>query len=180
MTTAKLTGFRPAHRLIDLANLARREPDADRERVAAVLADHGETPTDLATLTDTDAVQLRELANRLGELLAETDVDTCAAALNALLAEHTTRPRLSNHDGHSWHLHVERAEDWACWLAASGALALAQLLSQRGRIAWGECAASGCRTLFLDDGPGSTRRYCSTTCGNRARVAEHRARHRRG
>lgn len=177
--TTEPAGFRPAHRVLDLAKLVRREPRPSRERIVEVLAAHGETPADLAGLDETDAARLRALAERFGELMARTDVDAAAHALNALLDQYTARPRLSNHDGHLWHLHVERAADWGSWFAASGALALAQLLTERGRLAWGECAAAGCRELFLDDGPGSARRYCSTACGNRARVAEHRARRRK-
>ncbi|MEV0609446.1 CGNR zinc finger domain-containing protein [Polymorphospora rubra] len=33
-----------------------------------------------------------------------------------------------------------------------------------------------CRNLYLGTGPGSPRRYCSTTCASRTRVAEHRRR----
>lgn len=178
VNTATPAGFRPAHRLLDLANLVRREPAATREQIAGALAAHGETPADLAGLDESAAARLREVAGHFGELLTLTGIDAAAHALNAMLDAHTTRPRLSNHDGHSWHLHVERTDDWGTWLAASGALALAQLLTERGRVAWGECAATGCRTLFLDDGPGSPRRYCSATCAGRARAAEHRARKR--
>ncbi|MGH8879483.1 MAG: CGNR zinc finger domain-containing protein [Stackebrandtia sp.] len=171
-------GFRPAQRLVDLANLVRHRPDASREQLTAVLAAHGEADDELAELTAADAARLRAMAGTLGDVLALTDVDIAAQAINTLLDRHTARPRLSNHDGTIWHLHVERDSGWDSWLAASGALALAQLLSERGRPAWGECATKGCRNLFLDDGPGSPRRYCSTQCANRARVAEHRARKR--
>ncbi|ADD43985.1 CGNR zinc finger domain-containing protein [Stackebrandtia nassauensis] len=175
---ATTDGFQPAQRLVDLANLVRHDPSASRERLAELLATHGESAAELASLTARDAERLRATATALGDVLALTDVDAAAHALNALLDEHSAHPRLSNHDGHAWHLHVERDSGWDTWLAASGALALAQLLTERGRLAWGECAAEGCRNLFLDDGPGSPRRYCTTKCASRARVAEHRARKR--
>lgn len=40
-----------------------------------------------------------------------------------------------------------------------------------------ECAADDCSGIFVDDSRGSRRRWCSSArCGNRARVAAHRAR----
>jgi predicted RNA-binding Zn ribbon-like protein len=42
------------------------------------------------------------------------------------------------------------------------------------------CANDGCRWLFLDRSPAGRRRWCDMrTCGNRAKVARHRARARR-
>lgn len=41
------------------------------------------------------------------------------------------------------------------------------------------CANDGCRWLFVDRSPGGRRRWCDMrTCGNRAKVARHRARRR--
>lgn len=174
-----LAGFRPAHRAVALADALRGDPAMSRSRLAALLREHGEAARDVRgqAFTAADAASLRAAVGRLTEVLLMTDVDRAAGGLNALLAECATVPRLSNHDGHSWHLHVDRRDaGWAEWFLTSSALALAQLLSERGRIAWGECAAAGCRTLFLDTGPGSPRRYCSKECAGRARVAAHRAR----
>ncbi|MEU5835738.1 CGNR zinc finger domain-containing protein [Streptomyces diacarni] len=180
-------GFRPGERLVDLANAVRDEPEASRDEpeasrdvLAAVLARHGETERDLARLTAREATALRGAVAELTDLvLTETDTDRAATALNSLLERCGARPRLSRHDGHTWHLHVDRDDEanWAEWLTASGALALARMLSEQGGIAWGECAASGCRRLFLGGGPGAPRRYCSRTCATRTRVAAHRRRH---
>ncbi|MQA01177.1 MAG: CGNR zinc finger domain-containing protein [Streptosporangiales bacterium] len=173
------TGFRPAQRAVALADAVRREPAISRSRLAALLREHGEAARDVRgeAFTVADAAALRAAAGRLTAVLLLTDVDHAARALNALLAECATAPRLSNHDGHHWHLHVDRHDaGWAEWFLTSSALALAQLMSERGRIAWGECAAAGCATLFLGTGPGSPRRYCSKECATRARVAAHRAR----
>ncbi|GIG68955.1 CGNR zinc finger domain-containing protein [Phytomonospora endophytica] len=176
------TGFQPARRLIDLVNLVHARPDATRHDFAAVLAEHGERTVDLAdtALTEADLDDLRAAITRLAGLLAESDVDRAALALNDVLAGSGARPRLSRHDGHTWHLHVDREDaGWGDWLLASSALSLAQLLSERGRPAWGRCPMDGCEApYFLDDGPGSARRYCSATCAGRARVAAYRQRKR--
>lgn len=175
-------GFRPAERAVELADALRRDPALPRERLVELLRRHGESPADLTALAfpEREAEALRAAAPRITAVLTEPDADRAAAALNEILAEHASPPRLLRHGGHDWHLHVDRGDDsgWAEWFLASSALALAQLLSDRGRPAWGACAGSGCLALFLDTGPGSARRYCSTTCATRARVAAHRERRR--
>lgn len=181
--TPPARGFQPAERLLELANAVRESPALSRAQLAALLVRHGERPVDVAprAFTTADAAELRDALRVLADVLAEPDPDRAASALNALLAEHAAPPRLSRHDGHPWHLHVDRgaAAGWGEWFLASSALALAQLLTEYGRVAWGECAASGCGTYFLGTGPGSARRYCSTTCASRARVAAHRRRRAR-
>lgn len=175
-------GFSAARRLIDLAEAVRVTPELPRAELAELLAGHGERPADLTqeAFTEAGAAQLRAAARRMGEVLAESDENRAAETLNALFVEHGTRPRLTRHDGHPWHLHVDRGEEagWGEWFLASGALALAQLLTEYGRIAWGACAATGCGRFFLATGPGSVRRYCSGSCATRARVAAHRRRRR--
>ncbi|WP_319949636.1 CGNR zinc finger domain-containing protein [Streptomyces halobius] len=168
--------------MIDLANAVRASADPSRAALAELLARHGEHPDDLTeqSFSEDDADRLRTAARRIAHLLTEADTDRAAHAINALLAECGARPHLSRHGGHAWHLHVDRGEDagWADWFLASSALALAQILTEYGRVPWGECAASRCTTLYLGTGPGSARRYCSTACASRERVAAHRRRKR--
>ncbi|MGW4806807.1 CGNR zinc finger domain-containing protein [Kitasatospora sp. NPDC004272] len=175
-------GFRTAQRVIDLANAVRAHPELPREVAAALLVRHGERPEELArdAFSAADLRELRDAARRMADLLAEPDPDLAAAALNAVLAEHAVAPRLSRHGGHPWHLHADREDaGWCEWFLASGALALAHLLTEHGRPPWAECAATDCRTLHLHTGPGSPRRYCSPACASRTRVAAHRRRHGR-
>ncbi|MET9688237.1 CGNR zinc finger domain-containing protein [Streptomyces sp. NPDC006514] len=177
-------GFSAARRLIDLAEAVRATPELPRAALAELLAGHGERPADLTqeAFPEASAAELRAAARRMGEVLGEGDEDRAAEVLNALFAEYGTRPRLTRHDGHPWHLHVDRGDEagWGDWFLASGALVLAQLLTEYGRIAWGACAASGCGRFFLATGPGSARRYCSGSCATRARVAAHRRRKTEG
>ncbi|MDC7336549.1 CGNR zinc finger domain-containing protein [Streptomyces lydicus] len=173
-------GFRPGERLIDLANAVRADPALSRAALAELLARHGESREDLTgrAFSKGDAEELRTAAARLAALLAESDTDRAAHAINGLLAECGARPHLSRHGGHTWHLHIDRGGDasWAEWFLASSALALAQILTEYGRAPWGECASSRCGRLYLGTGPGSARRYCSTACASRERVAAHRRR----
>ncbi|MCD2468288.1 CGNR zinc finger domain-containing protein [Streptomyces sp. MBT42] len=110
-----------------------------------------------------------------GSAQASTAAQAAATARAA-----TAVPRLSRHDGHAWHLHIDHGDDagWGDWFLAAGALALAQILTEHGRVTWGACEASNCGNFYLGTGPGSPRRYCSPTCASRARVAAHRRRRR--
>ena len=169
-----------ARRVVELADAARRQPDLGRDELAALLVRCGQPPESLtgAAFTGHDATRLRAAIDRLTAVLRESDADRAATALNDILAECGARPRLSRHGGGAWHLHIDRADDagWDEWLLASGAYALAQILSEHGKPAWGVCHAHDCSAFYLDVGPGPERRYCSSTCSSRARVAAHRQR----
>ncbi|WP_405754866.1 CGNR zinc finger domain-containing protein [Streptomyces sp. NBC_00073] len=175
-------GFAAGSRLIELAEAVRTDPDLPRAELVALLARHGEHPAALTerAFTEQGAAELRAAAGRMGAVLAETDEDRAVEALNELFAQYAAPPRLTRHDGHRWHLHVDRGEGagWGGWFLASGALELSRLLTECGRIAWGACAAEGCGRFFLGTGPGSARRYCTPSCATRARVAAHRRRKR--
>ena len=62
--------------------------------------------------------------------------------------------------------------------AASVARASIELLASPVRERIGVCQAPGCVLFFLKER--RRRHWCSAACGNRARVARHYARHRRG
>jgi predicted RNA-binding Zn ribbon-like protein len=105
--------------------------------------------------------------------------DAVAERVNRLLDRAQTPPRLSNHDGTAWHLHITADEaPWADWLAAAAGLGLARLLADDGIARIGRCAAPSCGRAFAGGLRNHPRRYCSPACANRARVAAFRARRR--
>jgi predicted RNA-binding Zn ribbon-like protein len=153
------------------------EGPALRRQLTATLERHGERRP---RLTSADVESITAVCHELRAVLRERDRGRAARRLNSLLAEYAGPPRLVRHEGWDWHLHVDRADDapWHEWLAASASMALAMVLAQsHGEPPWGECAGDGCRRLFVHDGRGGDRRYCSTTCATRERVRRHR--HRR-
>ncbi|MEV6912760.1 CGNR zinc finger domain-containing protein [Amycolatopsis sp. NPDC051071] len=142
--------------------------------IQAVLEAHGETDV---LLRPADVTSLQEAASELCEVFAARDAAKAAEVLNRLLARYAHPPRLTDHgSGFGWHLHVDAADDgpWGAWLVTSSALALAVLLADRQAAPGGLCAASGCGKPFAHLGGGSPRRYCSTRCATRERVAAHR------
>ncbi|WP_207782563.1 CGNR zinc finger domain-containing protein [Phytoactinopolyspora limicola] len=171
--------FRPVARLVALLNAvpAAAEPDAVAiGQLVTVLRDHGE---DLESLASADALELIQALDRLRDVLAIDDVDGAAVAINEIFDEVAARPRLSRHGGTAWHIHVDPDDadsGWGTWLLASSALALAGIIQEHARRTWGRCEAAGCQRYFVGDGRGGARRYCSTTCSSRARVAQHRSR----
>ncbi len=130
-------------------------------------------------LRSADADAIADVCEALSAALAETERDRAALRLNRLLAEHAGPPRLVRHEGWDWHVHVDRSDDapWHAWLAASAAMAMATMLAESNDgVPWGQCDADSCGRLFVHDGRGGERRYCSTTCSSRERVRRHRRR----
>ena len=166
----------PSHGRWRLVDLVHRH-GADGAAMGAVLEAHGERDV---SLTRRDAGELADVCRRLRTILVTTSRDDAAAGLNALLAELAGPPRLVRHEGWDWHVHVDRGDDapWAAWLAASAGLDLATRLAASDDVPWGECGA-GCGRVFVHDGRGGDRRYCSSTCATRERVRRHRELRRR-
>jgi predicted RNA-binding Zn ribbon-like protein len=162
---------------VDVVNLPAGELDADG--LARFLVDHGETPP--IDLDARDVAGLAGVREQLGEVFDAAGVDTAAALVNRLLERAQAPPRLSNHDGTQWHLHVtDDAAPWAQWLAAITGLGLARLIAEDGIARIGRCAAPGCGAAFAGGPRNHQRRYCSAACANRARVAAFRARRQQG
>ncbi len=153
---------------------AKVEPTATA--VELVLRDHGEP--DPAVAPD-ELPALIDVVGQLFAVCAADSDDDAARAINDLLFAYGHRPRLTAHDGTRWHLHLDSTDDAPLheWIATSGALALATMLSEIGRDGWGICRADGCGRLFLTTGPARRRAACSDRCATRTRVREHRRRH---
>jgi predicted RNA-binding Zn ribbon-like protein len=159
----------------EAARLAMPAPPDERQRLIAVLRAYGETGP--IEISDADLVALREAAFDLREVFAATDAATAASRINDLLAGRAHPPRLTSHGGESgWHLHVDGSDDapWAEWFLTSSGLALAVLLTARQAPPGGFCGSQSCGKPFVNVGRGNARRYCSTACGTRERVAAHR------
>ncbi|MFI0482267.1 CGNR zinc finger domain-containing protein [Actinomadura sp. 9N215] len=120
---------------------------------------------------------MRAVADLLREAYAAADVDQAASVLNGLLRRNAGRLRLTSHAGRSpWHPHLDGDDDapWAEWFLASSCLALTVLVWDRQRPPGGICASPDCSNVFLTQGSGPPRRYCSRRCATRERVAAHR------
>ncbi|MFE7468071.1 CGNR zinc finger domain-containing protein [Streptomyces sp. NPDC057499] len=147
----------------------------DPAEVAEVLRAHGET--DPVRLTAHDVAAMRAAAALLREVFAARTTDEAAEGLNRLLREHTGALRLTSHgSGSPWHPHLDRDDEapWDEWLIASSCVALTVLVWDRQQPPGRICASAGCRDVFITQGSGPERRYCSRRCATRERVAAHR------
>ncbi len=134
------------------------------------------TATDLEALTPVAAGLRRALTHAVA-----ADDAGVLREVNALLAAHPLRPRLSaGHDADpNWHVHVADADaPPATEVAAAAAWGIAQGVVHHGLSRWGRCEATGCANFYLDTSTNKARRFCSPRCANRVHVAAFRSRRR--
>lgn len=163
-----------ARRTAALLNALADDHPAPSE-VADVLRAYGET--DPIDLTPREVAGMQASAALLRQVFAAEHVDGAAATLNGLLRDHTESLRLTSHTGNApWHPHLDRGDDapWDQWLLASSCMALAVLVWDHQRPPGGICTSPSCRNVFITQGRGLERRYCSRRCATRERVAAHR------
>lgn len=157
--------------------VALREPaDEALDAVRGALVRYGELEaSDLGTA---DLEALRSAGERLAPVVDATTAGDAARAINELLQAYAGTPRLTAHGHTPWHLHVDASDDdepWARWFMASTAMGLAVMVAETQRPPLGRCASPGCGRPFVRSTHGAPRRYCSSTCGTRERVAGLRA-----
>jgi predicted RNA-binding Zn ribbon-like protein len=96
--------------------------------------------------------------------------------LNRLLAQDDSYPQIAAGEAR---LHLERQRRWSApgQLLSPIAEAIADLVAHQDFRLVRACEGSGCMLMFLDRTKAHARRWCSmAVCGNRAKVAAHRAR----
>lgn len=166
--------------LVAAVELVNTASDPDTLTTVAELdgyfARHGYTGRHDRDRAELDAV--RALRPRL-RLLFTSPRDLAVGHVNDLLAAHPASLRLVNHGRLGHHLHVaDDASPLASRIAVETAVALADVVSADELSRFGVCADDGCDGIVLDLSRNRSRRFCSTTCGNRHAAAEYRARQR--
>jgi predicted RNA-binding Zn ribbon-like protein len=160
---------------VALANSA-LEPDTltTGEDLEVFLDEYDTTGARQGDAAELDAV--RELRPRLRALLT-SDRDTAAAMVNELLGEAHALPQLARHSGYDWHIHaVAMDAPVAVRIAVETAMAMVDVIRADEMSRLDVCADPDCEGVVLDLSRNRSRRFCSTTCGNRAAVAAYRAR----
>jgi predicted RNA-binding Zn ribbon-like protein len=130
---------------------------------------------------DGDAAELESLRALRPQLrtLLTSDRDEAVALVNTMLAEARAVPRLVRHEPFDWHIHATPADSpLATRIAVETAMAMIDVIRADEMSRLGVCADAGCEGIVLDLSRNRSRRYCSTTCGNRNAVAAYRARRR--
>lgn len=156
---------------IDLLN----SPPTSATELGERCVDAGLVPDWIAT--DADLVDtlhfLRDWA-RVVDASTETDR---ADELNALLAQASAYPRLTNHADDGWHMHYRDPNiELGGVIRALVSVGTALHLTGRGMSRLARCAAADCTLAFADTSRTGRQRYCGTVCSNRDAVRRHRAR----
>ncbi len=164
---------------------------------AVILANSWLAPDTLVTVDDLDAFYtaseytgrrdgdqaeldaVRAIRPALYELLT-ADRDTAVGIVNTMLAEADAVPQLVRHDVWDWHLHaVEPTSALPTRMLVETAMAMVDVIRVDEMSRLGICADDDCSGVVLDLSRNRSRRFCSTTCGNRNAVAAYRARQAR-
>ena len=156
------------------------EPDTltTTDDLVAFLDDHEFTGTRLGDAAELESV--RQLRPRLRSILT-SDRDTAAGLVNDLLAEEHALPQLVRHGSHDWHIHAVVADaPLATRIAVETAMAMIDVIRADEMSRLDVCDDPDCEGLVLDLSRNRSRRFCSTTCSNRAAVAAYRARRSAG
>ena len=125
-----------------------------------------------------DAV--RRLRPRLRELLS-AERDDAVVLVNEMLAAERAVPRLVRHDPFDWHLHaVDDDAPLATRITVETAMAMIDVIRADEMSRLSLCADDDCNGIVLDLSRNRSRRFCSTSCGNRNAVAAYRARQAAG
>ena len=152
------------------------EPLGSVDDLAAFLDGWSYTGRHDATARELEAV--RRLRPALRDLLL-AGRDDAVEIVNGMLARAQALPQLQRHDSWDWHLHAvdpDRALDERVVVETAMAMVDVIRADEMSRLA--RCAADDCDDVVLDLSRNRSRRYCSTTCGNREAVAAYRARRR--
>ncbi|MBY4383996.1 hypothetical protein RhoFasGS6_02675 [Rhodococcus fascians] len=160
---------------VALVNSA-EDPDTltTREELADFFTDQGYSGRFDGDDAELEAV--RALRPTLRSLLTSSR-DDAVLEVNRLLAESSALPRLVRHDTLDWHIHaVADDSPLATRIVVETAMAMIDVIRADELSRFDVCADPDCNGLVLDLSRNRSRRFCSTTCGNRAAVAAYRAR----
>lgn len=123
---------------------------------------------------------VRALRPALRELLTG-DEEHVVQLVNRMLADAQAIPQLVRHEPFDWHLHAVPADtDLATRITVETAMAMIDVVRAGELSRLGVCADADCEGIVLDLSRNRSRRFCSTTCGNRNAVAAYRARQAAG
>lgn len=163
-------------------------------QAASVLVNSAEPPETLADVADLeqfvtdyaysgrhdgDAAELRAVQALRGSLrdLLLAPRDEAVSIVNDLLSREHALPQLVRHEPHDWHVHAVSADaPLATRIAVETAMAMIDVIRADELSRLTVCDDADCAAVVLDLSRNRSRRFCSTTCGNRNAVAAYRAR----
>jgi predicted RNA-binding Zn ribbon-like protein len=168
--------------VVDLVNSApspgNGEQLADLDALGDFVARH--RVSEVTRLGRRDLAAVRSLRGRIRPVFCCGDDEDAARVVNALVSQARMLPRMTNHDGYTWHVHYSApGAPLADHLAVDCGMALAQVIAAGERTRMRRCEAPDCEQVLVDLSRNRSKRYCNArTCGNRLHVAAYRQRQR--
>ncbi|MFG2601373.1 CGNR zinc finger domain-containing protein [Streptomyces sp. NPDC048462] len=163
-------GGEAARLAADLVNLT--EPPRP-EHLEPLLIEHGIAHP---ALTAAQAETIWTWSRRLATCFGRQDLEGRCQAVNTLLADASSSPRISLHDGRP-HLHYSSiGADPSAHIRSVTAAGLAYVVCSADPERLGRCARRDCGLAFVDTSRNGRRAYCSVRCANNDAVARHRER----
>jgi predicted RNA-binding Zn ribbon-like protein len=165
--------------LVNTWDTMARSPELlpDVESLARFLRHFGHEEA-AAAATQKDLKQARELRDKLRLAFEAEDEASAVSVLNRVLVESGAVPQLVQH-GDAWDVYyAPSTTTGTAFLAPLSAMALLEVIRDRGWNRFGFCSAPPCECVYVDRTRNSSRRYCSEVCANRAAQAAHRRRKR--
>ena len=161
-----------------LVNTAHTEPDGLSTTADLIDFARSWQWSHIGRQTAADVAAVREL-RPVAQQFWTLEEDPAAELVNRLLAEANALPRLVKHDDWEYHLHaVPDQSPLAQRMAVEFAMGMVDVVRTQQLDRLRTCAAEDCQDVYVDLSKNSSRRFCSTTCGNRQNVAAYRARQR--
>ena len=165
-------------------------------QAAATLVNSAEEPDTLTTVAELDQVwddysysgrhertraeldAVRAIRPRLRGLLT-ADRAGAVDLVNEMLSEARAVPQLVRHGDFDWHIHaIDQQAPLDTRILVETAMAMIDVIRADELSRLAVCADDTCQGVVLDLSRNRSRRFCSTTCGNRNAVAAYRARQR--
>lgn len=120
--------------------------------------------------------EVRALRGELRTLFTASREDA-VGMVNRMLAEAGAVPQLVRHEPYDWHVHaVSPDASLATRMSVETAMAMIDVIRADEMSRLGTCDDEECDGIVLDLSRNRSKRFCSTTCGNRNAVAAYRAR----
>jgi predicted RNA-binding Zn ribbon-like protein len=130
---------------------------------------------------DGTAAELDEVRGVRAELrsLLTADRDAAVELVNTVLRDNHAVPQLARHGDYDWHIHaIDDQAPLATRLLVETAMAMVDVIRADDMSRLAVCADETCEGVVVDLSRNRSKKFCSTTCGNRNAVAAYRARQR--
>jgi predicted RNA-binding Zn ribbon-like protein len=164
--------------IVDLVNSGRADDEGlpDVAALERFVKEH--EISGIGALTDDDVHAVHRVRRHFDRAFEIEDQAEAAAHINEMVRTSRVAPRLTDHDGHGWHIHYHPSgAKLADHILVDGSMALAWVVVSDQMDRLRVCDAPDCRLVLVDLSRNRSKRYCDArTCGNRLHVAAYRER----